>query len=80
MTLFKGAPKAGASAAFNRLGGRVQRIVLAGPHVRVTVDCGFLLVALVTRRSIEEMGLRDGSPITAHFTSTAPHLLRHGKP
>ena len=80
VTLFKGAPKTAASPGFNRLGGRVQRIVPAGPHVRVIVDCGFPLVALVTRRSIEEMGLGDGSPITAHFKSTAPHLLRHGKP
>ena len=80
VTLFNGAPKAVASTGFNRLGGLVQRIVPAGPHGRVIVDCGFPLVALLTRRSIEEMGLGEGSPVTAHFKSTAPHLLRHGKP
>jgi molybdopterin-binding protein len=46
--------------------------------MRVTVDCGFPLVALMTRRSIEEMELRAGAPVTAHFKSTAPHLMRHG--
>jgi tungstate transport system ATP-binding protein len=81
VTLFEGAPKPGTiTTAFNRLAGRVQRVVPAGPHVRVIVDCGFPLVALVTRRSVEEMDLREGRDVTAHFKSTALHLLRHGKP
>src|SRR5712692_9367879 len=80
VTLFPGAPKPGASSAFNRLGGRVQRVVPAAPHVRVIVDCGFSLVALVTQRSVEEQRLGEGAEVTAHFTTTAPHLLRHGKP
>jgi tungstate transport system ATP-binding protein len=80
VTLFPGAPKPGAASVFNRLPGRVQRLVAAGPHVRVMVDCGFSLVSLVPRRAIEELGLRDGAPVTAHFKATAPHLLRHGKP
>ena len=79
VTLFPGAPKPGASSAFNRLGGRVQRVVPAAPHVRVIVDCGFPLVALMTQRSVEEQRLWEGAQVTAHFTTTAPHLLRHGK-
>ena len=80
VTLFPGAPKPAAPAAFNRLPGRVQRIVSAGAHARVMVDCGFPLVALVTRREIEDLGLRDGATVTAHFKASAPHLLKHGKP
>jgi molybdopterin-binding protein len=80
VTLFPGRPKTVASRAFNRLAGRVQRMVPAGSHMRVIVDCGFPLVALVTRRSVEEMRLSEGVAVTAHFKSTAPHLLRHGKP
>ena len=74
-----GGAEAAASSAFNRLAGRVLRVVPTGAYLRVTVDCGFPLVALMTRRSIEEMELRDGAPVTAHFKSTAPHLMRHGK-
>jgi molybdopterin-binding protein len=48
--------------------------------VRVTIDCGFPLVALVTQRSVDELGFVAGSPVTAHFKATAPHLLRHSKP
>lgn len=80
VTLFPGAPKPAASTAFNRLAGRVERIAASGPHVRVIVDCGFPLVALATRRSMEELRLAEGVPVTAHFKTTAPHLLRHGKP
>jgi hypothetical protein len=46
----------------------------------VTIDCGFPLVALVTQRSVREMALQPGTPVTAHFNATAPHLLRHPKP
>ncbi len=80
VTLFPGGPKPGGSREFNKLGGRVQRLVPAGPHLRVIIDCGFPLVALVTQRSAEELGLQPGLGVTAHFKVTAPHLLRHGKP
>jgi tungstate transport system ATP-binding protein len=80
VSLFPGPPKGSGSAGFNRLAGRVQRLVPAGTHVRVTVDCGFPLVALVTQRMAEDLRLEPGAAVTAHFKSTAPHLLRHGKP
>jgi len=80
VTLFEGAPKSSPPGTFNRLAGRVERIAPAGAHVRVTVDCGFPLVALMTRRTIEDMRLEDGASVTAHFKSTAPHVLRYGKP
>ncbi len=80
VTIFPGAPKPGGTREFNRLGGTVQRLVPSGPHVRVVIDCGFPLVALVTQRSVDDLGFAAGSPVTAHFKATAPHLLRHAKP
>ncbi len=80
VTVFPGGPKAGGSRDFNRLGGRVRRLVPSGPHVRMVIDCGFPLVALVTQRSVEELGFAPGTLVTAHFKATAPHLLRHAKP
>ena len=67
------------SSARNHLPGQIVRLAPSGPHVRVTINCGFPLVALVTRRSVEELGFVAGSPATAHFKATAPHLLRHTK-
>ncbi|HZP35513.1 MAG TPA: ABC transporter ATP-binding protein [Methylomirabilota bacterium] len=68
------------SSARNRLDGAVVRVTPVGPHVRVTIDCGFPLVALVTQRSAREMSLAPGTPVTAHVKATAPHLLRHAEP
>jgi molybdopterin-binding protein len=48
--------------------------------VRVSVDCGFPLTALVTQRAVEELGLDEGVKVTVQFKATAPHLLRRGKP
>jgi tungstate transport system ATP-binding protein len=63
------------SSAENRLSGTVSHLAPQGPFVRVTVDCGFPLMALVTRRSIEDLRLGLGSPIVASFTPTAAHIF-----
>lgn len=76
VTLSAGRADVGGSSARNHLAGRVLRLTTSGPYVRVIVDCGFSLVALVTQRSVDELGLRDGAPVTAHFKATAAHLLR----
>jgi molybdopterin-binding protein len=65
-----------ASTARNRLAGTVARVTSAGPHARVVVDCGFPLTALVTVRSLEDLGLGEGAPVTVVFKATAPHLIR----
>jgi molybdopterin-binding protein len=72
------APERGArqSSARNQLTGRVLRLVPSGPHLRVNIDCGFVLAALVTHRSAEELRLAEGVLVTAQFKATAPHLLR----
>jgi molybdopterin-binding protein len=66
------------SSARNRLRGEVTRITASGGEVRVEVDCGFRLVASITRRSLEEMALRAGTPVVASFKATAVHLIPRG--
>jgi molybdopterin-binding protein len=46
-----------------------------GAEARVLLGCGFTLVALVTRLSVEEMDLRPGTSVIATFKATAVHLL-----
>jgi tungstate transport system ATP-binding protein len=67
------------SSARNHLQGNVARIVAAGGEMRVELDCGFRLVASVTRRSLEELGLAIGSPVVASFKATAVHLIPRGQ-
>ena len=47
-----------------------------GPFARITLDCGFPLVAVVTVRSAEEMGLCIGAPVVASFKATGVHVIQ----
>jgi tungstate transport system ATP-binding protein len=73
-SLAKDAP---ASSARNHVPATVVRVLPAGPHVRVVLDAGFQLVALITRQSLEELELVPGSRIEASFKATAVHLIPH---
>jgi tungstate transport system ATP-binding protein len=59
----------------NRITGRITKIVPSGPFVRVSVDCGFVLVALITRRSCMDLGLVVGTTVIAGVKATAIHVL-----
>ena len=67
------------SSARNRLVGRVTAALPAGGQRRVELDCGFPLVALVTRRSAEELGIVPGATLAASFKATAVHVIPHGQ-
>ncbi|MBN2159441.1 MAG: ABC transporter ATP-binding protein [Spirochaetes bacterium] len=64
------------SSARNMFSGRVARVVPAGLFQKVFVDCGFTLVAYVTNRSIEEMGIREGLAVNASFKATSVHVIK----
>ncbi|MCH8919418.1 MAG: TOBE domain-containing protein, partial [Chloroflexi bacterium] len=65
-------------SARNQLPGVVRGIVATGAEVRVQIDCGFPLVARITRRSLEELELGVGSSVVASFKATAVHLIPRG--
>ena len=75
VTLYPAGPRAPSSAR-NSLEGTVARLGRQGPLVRVVVDCGFPLVALVTQSSAEELGLRPGLSVRASIKTSAVHLIR----
>ena len=64
------------TSARNSLAGEVTWAVSTGPLCRVEIDCGFKLVALVTRRSAEEMGLKKGARVYANFKVVSIHVIR----
>ena len=64
-----------ASSARNRLTGRILRLSQQGSMFRVVVDCGFPLMALVTRASAREMSLAEGMDVSASFKASAVHLI-----
>jgi molybdate transport system ATP-binding protein len=66
------------SSARNHLIGRIQSLDREGSVVRVTVDCGFPLKALVTKQSCQEMALRQGDEIIAAIKAGAIHVVPRG--
>jgi len=64
------------SSIRNSLQGRVTEVWILGALVRVKVDCGVTLNALITRQSAEEMKISPGVPVYAQFKASSVHVLR----
>ena len=64
------------SSARNSLAGNITSIASDGPLCRVTIDCNFPLVVLVTRRSTDEMELEKGKLIFCNFKAVSIHIIR----
>ena len=64
------------SSARNSFEGEISWLVNMGPLTRVELQCGFPLVAMVTKRSAEEMGLTKGKKIFAAFKATGVHVIK----
>ena len=62
-------------SARNQLMGRVTAMQPECGVVRVTVDCGFILSALITRPACEELRLTENAAVTAVVKATAIHLI-----
>jgi molybdate transport system ATP-binding protein len=70
--------RTGQSSARNHIPGVVREIAPAGSLLRVTVDIGCDIVALVTRQALEDLSLAAGVQVFAVFKASAVHLIgRH---
>ncbi|MDI6892558.1 MAG: ABC transporter ATP-binding protein [Actinomycetota bacterium] len=63
------------SSARNNFEAKVTKLTPLGAVVKVGLDCGFPLVALLTKQSIEELGLTEGRKVLASFKATAVHAI-----
>jgi tungstate transport system ATP-binding protein len=64
------------TSARNHVAATVTRIVPQGPFLRVELDAGFSLVALITKQSREDLAIEAGSRLLATFKASAVHLIR----
>ena len=64
------------SSARNSLAGTISWTAFSGPLCRVEIDCGFPLIALVTKRSAVEMGLRRGTPVYGAVKAVSIHVIK----
>jgi molybdate transport system ATP-binding protein len=70
--------EAGVSSPRNRLEAEVASITPEGPLVRVGLDCGFFLTALLTRPGCAELALQPGDKILALIKASSIHLIPRG--
>jgi molybdate transport system ATP-binding protein len=66
------------SSARNHLLGHIRSLDREGPMVRVNLDCGFPLKALITNQACQDMGLRERDEIVALIKAPAIHLIARG--
>jgi len=63
------------TSARNHFPGKVVSLSPSGAQTRVHLDCGIDLIALITSRSCQELGLTPGKEVTASFKATSVHLI-----
>jgi molybdopterin-binding protein len=63
-------------SARNQLAGTVEEVVLGVVTAKVSVRVGENLIeSVITRQSVEEMGIKKGDPVTALIKSTEVMLM-----
>lgn len=62
-------------SARNVLSGTVTGVRAFGPLNRLTVECGIPFTALVTWKSAEELGIREGMEVKISFKASAVHVV-----
>jgi molybdate/tungstate transport system ATP-binding protein len=63
------------TSARNMIKGTIIRLSPHGTFIRARIDCGFPLTVLITRRSMEDLGLSTGSKVYASFKASAVHMI-----
>jgi len=71
--LMKGEPRR--TSPRNCLGATVRGFISEGPMVRIDLDCGFPLSALLTRQACDELTLKPGEGVLALIKAPNIHLI-----
>ncbi len=65
------------TSARNHMEGKLVSILPEDCMARVTIDCGYSLDALITRKSVEEMGLKANASVYLSVKTPSIHLFPH---
>lgn len=69
----------GKISARNIFEAKVSKIIRQGFFYKLTLDCGFPLVAYITIPSCEDLGIAKGGTVIASFKATAVHVISREK-
>ncbi len=75
ITILLPTPQSIRSSARNQMTGRITKVFPLNSQLKVTIDCGFPLIALITKRSWEELALSVGQGVIASFKASSVHLM-----
>lgn len=64
-----------ASSPRNHLTATIQSVTAEGPLMRIELECGFPLIALLTRQAAAEMQLKPGGQVMALIKAPQIHLI-----
>ncbi|MDD3270113.1 MAG: tungstate ABC transporter ATP-binding protein WtpC [Syntrophomonadaceae bacterium] len=63
------------SSAQNTVNARIAAIIPRGAFIKVILDAGITMVAMVTRQAVDELKLEPGQEVWAVFKTTAVHVF-----
>jgi molybdate transport system ATP-binding protein len=66
------------SSPRNRLSAVVRGIAIEGPLMRIELDCGFPLTAVLTKQACAELALKEGASVLALIKAPQIHLVPRG--
>ncbi len=64
------------TSARNTFRGEIVKMALVGALIRIEINCGFSLLALVTKKSAEELNLIPGRSVYASFKASAIRVIK----
>jgi tungstate transport system ATP-binding protein len=64
------------SGAANSFTGEITKLQTKGLFIQVEMDCGFPVIALVTKRTAEELGLKEHQKVLATFKAGTVHIIK----
>ena len=63
------------SSARNSFNGKIVAVIDKGATIKIVADCGIPISAIITRRSLDDMGLREGMSACLTFKASDVHLM-----
>lgn len=64
------------TSARNTFQGEIVKMALVGALIRIEINCGFSLLALVTKKSAEELNLTLGKSVHTSFKASAIRVIK----
>jgi len=65
-----------ATSARNVFQGKIEKVTPLGLFQKISIDCGFPIVAYVTNDSVKSLSLEEGKIINVSFKATAIHVMK----